>query len=220
VSARRDTARLAICGGLSLVMASFSCGRIESAGDSVLARQCELDVVLKAVEKQPPAPDIDGQGGENPGWYEPTNQQALARFISKYPDTEESFLAQTWLIFAQSATGRKMDLSEEEQRRAARAASLTTIIQETTRPETAKMARIQSAAELHAAADYAGSARQIDEILAHIKEYQSETGSQFANFLRAEETPQSDLEPTLRQMRLIEECHQHHFESALAAAKA
>jgi hypothetical protein len=190
------------------------------AVDSSAARQKELAVILPALQKTPPAPsNPDEPCDENPGWYDPTNRQALKTFVTKYPDTEEAYLAEVWLIFAQSPTEGSRDMSENKRLWTSRAQRLETIISKTTRPGTAKIAKIERASALHRAEDYGGFEKQMDEILGHIKEYEAEKDKQFLSFCTVTDTPLSEIEPTLRRMLIIEECHQHHLEKALALAE-
>jgi len=190
------------------------------AVDSNAARQKELAVILEALRKTPPAPsNPDEPCDENPGWYDPTNRQALKTFVTRYPDTEEAYLAETWLVFAQSFTERSRDMSEIKRLWTERARRLETIVSKTTRPGTAKIAEVERVSALHNAEDYGGFNKQMDEVLGHIKEYEAEKDKQFLSFCKVIETPPSEIEPTLRRMLIIEECHQHHLEKALALAE-
>lgn len=194
--------------------------QVVTASDSNTSRQRELNTILVALQKLPvESADLDSPSNENPGWYNPTNRQALKIFISKYPQTEEGYQAETWLIFAQATTTRYGDLLNEKQIRAERAESLEKVISETTRLATLKMASLQRAVELHAAEEYNESEKQINEILKHIEDYKSESDPQFLQYVKCTYTPVSELEPTLRRMLIIEDCHQHHFEKALTRAK-
>ncbi len=60
------------------------------AADSVGERQRALTTALALFQKAPPEPiDLDTVSSENPGWYNPTNRQALKDFASKYPLAED-----------------------------------------------------------------------------------------------------------------------------------
>lgn len=202
---------------LACALLTQSCAE---APNPAASRENELAVILTALQKIPPAPaNIDEQGGENPGWYNPTNQQALKLFIIKYPDTEEAYLAEVWLIFAQCAIERSWDMSEMKHLWTEMGQRLEIITSKTTRPGTAKIAKIERAFVLHSAEDYGGFEKQMDEILGHIKEYEVERDKQFLKFCKVIDTRPSEIEPTLRRMRIVEKCHQHHLEEALALAE-
>ena len=222
---------------INLLMAQ-GCAKATDA-DSV--RQRELAAVLTALLKTPPPPtDPDESSIEKPGWYDAANRQALRDFIAKDPDSEEAYLAEVWLVFAQANTeiNRPIPLSRSERADRAKvreriisdrlerklkwadlAEILERIISRTTQPGTAKIARILRTGYLLQANEWAEFQKQADEILAHIKEYKSENDEQFLRFMKVIKTPPSEEEPTLRQMLVISECHQHHLDRALALAK-
>src|SRR5258708_10211887 len=84
-------ARTLIC--LSLLLFA---GCDENSPDT--ARKKELAVILKSFPK--PAIETDDYQ-ENAGWYNSTNRLMLKNFIAKYPETEETYQAEVWLIFGQ-----------------------------------------------------------------------------------------------------------------------
>jgi len=61
---------------------------------------------------------------------------------------------------------------------------------------------------------------QVNDVLAHIREYESERDEQFLRYVKIEGISQSGIEPELRRKLLVKECHQHNFEKALALAKS
>ncbi len=229
-----------ICQALALIGFLMLLGCAKATGASSV-RKGELTPVLAALLKIPPPPaDPDEPSNENPGWYDPANRHAVRDFIAKYPDTEEAYQAGVWLIFAQGSTevygsisvskserGDKAKvrekissyLSEQKGRRAALAEKLKRIISRTSRPGTAKTAKLLRAGQLLSAEEYAGFAEQAYDILAHIKEYESEKDKHFLRFADVTETPPAEIEPTLRDMLVVSECHQHHLGKALALAK-
>ena len=93
------------------------------------------------------------------------------------------------------------------------------IISKSVLPGTVKMAKIVRVNELCAAEDYVESEKQIYEILAHVKEYESENDLQFRHYLKAIEESPSDIEPELRDTLVIEACYQNHFKKALTLAE-
>lgn len=188
--------------------------------DETSTRRKELRAALSALQWKPPPPaDPDYDTTGNPGWYSPKNREALARFISQYPDTEDAYLAEVWLIYAKADTDKSWSISETQRRRAQDAEALKRIIAKTSRPGVAKIARILRACELAAAEDHAALATQAEEILSRIKEYESEKDPEFLRFAEVDGTPPGETEAYLRRSLIISECHQHHFEKALALAE-
>jgi hypothetical protein len=189
------------------------------ASDIPSARRSELESILRVLHWKPDRSDPDKSSGENPGWYNPTNRESLRRFIAKYPDSEDAYMGQVWLTFAEAATDRSWSISETKRRNADRATHLKQIIATTMRTGTAKAARVIRACLLLDAEDHAGLSEQAREILTNIKDYESEKDEQFLRFSKVTETPPSEIEPYLRRMLIISECHQHHLEKALAMAQ-
>lgn len=182
------------------------------AADIGTIRKGELTKVLTALQKHhPPSTDPDEQDDELPGWANPANREAVKEFILKYPETEEALLAEVWLIFAQGSFQRSRDAFES------RAEELKKIISKTRRPVTAKIASLQRAFLLPA--DHPEFEKQTDEILAHIKEYESEKDKQFLCYIQIESLSPSDVEPELRRGLIIAECHRHQLGKALALAE-
>jgi len=179
-------------------------------------RRVELSNILEPLQK----PGILTESiQEDPGWYEATNRQALKDFITKYPESEEAYQAQVWLIFAQANTETSRDPSLKKQIRAERAHQLELIIANATNPGTLKIAKIHRVFDLFEAGNYAASEKQIDEILTHIKEYEEEEDKQYLKFTELMAIPPAELEPELRDMVVIEECYQHHPDKALVWAE-
>src|ERR1017187_4167512 len=131
--------------------------------DPNAARQKELSCILKPPQK-PGVLTEDYQ--ESPGWYEPTNRQALRNFIAKHSETEEAYQAEIWLMFASAQTERQPIPSEEKRRKAEMAERLKIIYQKTSRSGTEKMAKIERAAILfdEGNEDHAEFEKQADEI--------------------------------------------------------
>jgi hypothetical protein len=211
------------------------------ATDAESARKEELAAVLTSFLRVPPPPaDPDEASNDNPGWYDPANRQALRDFIAKYPDTEEGYQAGVWLVFARSITEINQGLSlseidrtdrakareklisfevERKHRRAEFAEELNRIISKTTRPATAKMGKILRAGQLLQADDYSEFEKQAYDILNHAKEYETEKDEPFMRFTQIDKTPAWETEPIFRQLLIVSECLQHHFDKALVLAK-
>ncbi len=184
------------------------------------SRKVELASALEALQWKPPPPaDPDNDTSPNPGWYNRKNRQAVARFIAKYPDTEEAYLAEVWLIFAKADAERNRDIAEWKRQRAEDGEALKRIVMKTASPTTAKIAKILRACVLLDGDQHAELKIQVDEILSKIREYETETDEQFVQFAKVTETPRSEFEPYLRRMRVISECHQGHLKEALALAE-
>ncbi len=165
------------------------------------SRKVELASALEALQWKPPPPaDPDNDTSPNPGWYNRKNRQAVARFIAKYPDTEEAYLAEVWLTFAKADAERNRDIAEWKRQRAEDGEALKRIVMKTASPTTAKIAKILRACVL-------------------LDGDQTETDEQFVQFAKVTETPRSEFEPYLRRMRVISECHQGHLKEALALAE-
>lgn len=96
---------------------------------------------------------------------------------------------------------------------------LAMIISKTKRPGTIKMAKLLSAAEVFAAEDYTEFERQASEITSHSKDYQAETDKQYLRYLELVEMSPAEVEPTFRQLLVVKECHEEHFNKALVLAE-
>lgn len=204
---------------LACVLLIIGSGCKKSWPDEKNAPSKELSAVLMALQWKPKPPDVDAGSSENPGWYNPTNREALSQFIANHPDTEDAYLAEVWLIFAKADIDRTWSMAETRRRRAADAEALKRIIARTTSPGTSKIARILRACELAAAEENTELQNQTNEILSGIKEYEFEKDPQFLRFLEVEGTPLREIEPYLRRALIISECHQHHLEKALLLAQ-
>jgi len=179
-----------------------------------------LAAALAALQWKPPPPaNPDYDTSPNPGWYNPRNRQALAGFIAKYPDTEEAYLAEVWLVFAKADAERSRDISKWKRRRAEDGEALKRIIIKTASPGTARMAKILRASVLLDGDEHAELKIQVDEILSTMHEYETETDEQFLRFAKLTETPPSEFEPYLWRMRIISECHQGRLNEALVLAQ-
>ena len=121
--------------------------------------------------------------------------------IPKYPDTEEAYLAEVWLIFAKADTDKSRDIKETMRRRKADAEALQRIILKTKVPGVVKMAKILRACELAPAEEHEELKKQAEEILTHIKEYESETDPQYLRLAEVDGTPLSETEPYLRRAK-------------------
>ena len=192
-------------------------GCTQTPGPSA-TRQTELTTILKPFLKPGVLTD-DYQ--KSPGWYEPTNRQALRNFIAKHSETEEAYQAEVWLIFASAQTERQLLPSAEKCHRAELAKRLKLISKKTSRPGTDKMAKIERAALLFAQdnSDHAEFEKQTDEILNHIREYESEKDRQFLSFLQVAEMRRSEIEPNFRLLIADEEICAHHLDKALELTK-
>ncbi|MCO5051158.1 MAG: hypothetical protein M9920_02500 [Verrucomicrobiae bacterium] len=200
-----------------LLLTNGGCNRPDAIA---LSRENELGPILEATLWKPqPAQDPDIGSNENPGWYNLTNREALEGFVSKYPDTEEAYLAEVWLVFAKAATDRSWNISETKHRNAERADRLKEIIAKSERSGTAKIARIVRACLLLDIGDHAGLRVQVDEILANVRDYEVEKDKQFLRFTLVSETPLKEIEPYMRRMLIISECHQHNLDKALIMAE-
>src|SRR2546422_281459 len=142
-------------------------------------------------------------------------RQALAGYIAKYPDTEEAYLAEVWLIFARANAEGSRDISEWKRQRGEDGKALKRIIMKTASPGTARIAKIIRASVLLDTDQHEELRIQADEILSKIHEYETETDAQFLRFAEVTEAPPSEFEPYLRRMRVISECHQGHLKEAL-----
>lgn len=184
------------------------------------SRQAELAPLLKALQWKPPPPrNPDYDTSPNPGWFNPKNRDALASFIEKYPNSEEAYLAEAWLIFAGGGAGRSPDIPEWKRQRATDAQALTRIITNATSQGTAKIAKLVKSAMLLDADMHEELKILVDDILSNIREYETEQDLQFKKFLEVTETPPSEIEPYLRQKRVISECHQGNLTGALVLAE-
>jgi len=98
---------------------------------------------------------------------------------------------------------------------------LKLISKKTSRPGTDKMAKIERAALLFAQdnSDHAEFEKQTDEILNHIREYESEKDRQFLSFLQVAEMRRSEIEPNFRLLIADEEICAHHLDKALELTK-
>ena len=208
-------AKIFVCLALVSLLGAVGC----QAADGANTPKSKLDAILTALLWKPDHSDPDTSSGENPGWYNPTNREALAGFMIKYPDTEDAYLAEAWLTFAEAATDRSRSISETKRRNAGRADRLKVIVTTTRRPGTAKIARIIRACLLLDVEDHGGLSAQVDDVLANIKDYKSEKDKEFLRFSEVTETPPAEIEPYLRRMLIISECHQHNLDKALALAQ-
>lgn len=201
---------------LPLALASLlvSCSNADNPSSAI---EAELQSILSRLQKPPIETESYQEAG---GWADVKNIETLTAFISKYPDTEESLLAETWLIFAQQNDANLIrDTAEAQRRRVERAARLKAIIAQTTKPGTAKIAMIQRTGELSGAEDFAELEKQIKEIIARINEFKAEKDKQFSIYLKLNETPVSALEPSMHHSLIIMECHQDRLKEALARAQ-
>lgn len=203
-----------------LCMILFLGATLTLGADDPKPRKAELAAALAPLQWQPPPPaDMDHDTSPNPGWYNPRNREALAKFVAKYPDTEEAYLAEVWLIFAKADAERSRDISDLKRRRAEDGQALKRVIMKTATPGTAKIAKILRASVLLDADERAELKVQVDEILSTMHEYETETDEQFLRFVKLTERPASEFEPYLRRMRVISACHQGHLKEALVLAE-
>lgn len=201
---------------LALALASLlvSCS---NADNPTNATEAELKSILSRLQKPPIETESYQEAG---GWADVKNLEALTAFISKYPDTEESLLAETWLMYAQQNDKTLVrNTAEAHRQRVERAARLKAIITKTTRPGTAKIAMIQRTGELSGAEDFAELEKQINEIIARIKEFKAEKDKQFSIYLKLNETPVSALEPAMHRELIMMECDQDRLKEALVRAQ-
>jgi hypothetical protein len=191
------------------------------APDPDVTRQKELAVILKPLLKPPVISFWSEDYDEPPGWDEPMNRQALRNFIAKYPETEEVYQAEIWLAFASAYTERRPVAVDERSRTAELAERLKIISQKTARSGTEKMAKLERAFRLFAEdnEDHTRFEKQADEILGHIKEYESERDQEFLRYLNVLEMRPSEIEPNLRLLVVYEKCYDHHLDKALELAK-
>jgi hypothetical protein len=191
------------------------------ASDPNAARQKELADILKPLLKPAILSFWSEDYDEPPGWYEPTNRQAARSFIAKYPETENAYLAEVWLVFASAYTERRLVAADEKNRIAGMAEKLKIISQKTGRPGTEKMAKLEWAFRLFAEdnEDHTGFEKQADEILSHIKEYESEKDKEFLRYLKVVEMRPLEIEPNLRLLMVYEECYDHCLDRALELAR-
>lgn len=142
----------------------------------------------------------------------------MKNFIAKYPDTEQVYQAEIWLIFAQNNDFIR-DWHQRIRVRAERAQKLAIIISKSARPGTVKMAQLARVYELCDAEDFAESRKEINEILVNIEKYKSENDPQFQLYLKTVGQSPSDIEPELRELLVIEESYQMNLEKALVLAE-
>jgi len=67
--------------------------------------------------------------------------------------------------------------------------------------------------------DHTGFEKQADEILSHIKEYESEKDKEFLRYLKVVEMRPLEIEPNLRLLMVYEECYDHCLDRALELAR-
>ena len=184
--------------------------------DIYVARQRQLENILAPL-LQPGAMSESYQ--EDPGWYDPADRQALKNFIAENSDTEEAREAQVWLIFAQANTESARFSWEKKRLRSERAKKLREIVSKTTRPGTARMASLLRVYELFEAEEWVECEKQVQEIVAHIQEYQCDSNKQFRRLLTLMEMRRSEIEPEVRIMLAIGEIHRRDLGAALAQAE-
>jgi len=193
----------------------------EKAADPSATRQKELAGILKPLLKPEVYSFWEDEIKTPPGWYEPTNRQTLKLFITKYPETEESYQAEVWLAFASAYSERRPVLSEEKRRVAELTERLKIISLKTSEPGTKKMAELERASRLFQdePGDHTEFYRQVDGILGHIREFESEKGAPFRRYLKLVEMRLSDIEPTLRLLVVNEKGYDHQMDKAIELAK-
>jgi hypothetical protein len=193
----------------------------EKKSNPTAVRQKELTRILKPLLKPAVYSFWEDEEESAPGWCEPTNREALRVLIAKYPETEEAYQAEVWLMFASQYTERNPISSEEKLRRMAMAGRLKIISQKTTLSGTAKMANIERAGILFLQddEDHSEFEKQADEIIGHAKEYEREKSKPFLLYLETTETKPLDIEPTFRLLIVNEELCAHRQDNALALAK-
>jgi serpin B len=174
--------------------------------------------ILAALQEQPQPRDPDDYC-DNPGWYDPANRQALRSFIAQHPETEDAYVAEVWLMFAQAAPERIRNPFERRRVALERARRLETIAAITRRPGTAKMAELEKAFQLELGEDHPGYRKQVDRILARLNEFQSEQDRQFSIFCRLREMPPPEIEPYLRRLLIVFACQEGNRKAALAEAE-
>jgi DNA repair ATPase RecN len=183
-----------------------------------------LKNVLKAFLYEPPPTGENEESSEVPGYTNPVHVQALRDFVARYPNTEESYEAETWLVFEKSLN----DLSrcpgpdnrwKYKRERAANADRLNAIADKANTAATKKLARIMSLADLMQAEKAEEFRRQVEGILGQLKEYESEIDEHFMWYIKFEGTKLSEIEPWLLHLMVINECHAHEFEKAIAVAE-
>jgi hypothetical protein len=195
------------------LLAAAGCG---SAADSTAARTKELASVLKPVQK----PGSDSETNpQNPGYYDLANRERLRDFINKYPGTEEALHAEVWLAFAEAITERRLDPLAEKRLSERRAQRMKEIATKAADPATAKIATLLRAGDLSNASDWAECEKQLHEIVAHAKEYESETNKNFLSFCKLDRIPVSEIEPFYRIELIANACYEGRLDKALALAE-
>jgi hypothetical protein len=193
----------------------------EKATDPVATRQKELAGILKPLLKPEVYSFWDDEIKTSAGWCEPTNRQALKLFIAKYPETEESYQASVWLAFASAYTERCPIPSEEKHRVTELTERLKMVSQKTSQHGIERMAKLERVFRLYGdgSGDHAEFYGQVNDILSHIGEFESENDEVFRHYLKMVEMRPSEIEPTLRFLVVNEKCCDHQQDQALELAK-
>jgi hypothetical protein len=193
----------------------------KKAVDPVATRQEELASILKPLLTPEAYPFWDDEAETGPGWYKATNRQTLKLFIAKYPETEESYQASIWLAFASAYTEKCPIPSKEKRRVTDLTDRLKMVIQRTSQHGTERMAKLELAFRLYGEEpeDHTDFYGQVNDILNHINEFESEKDAAFRRYLKVRETRPSEIEPTLRLLVVNEKCCDHQLDNALSLAK-
>jgi len=193
----------------------------EKASGPSVTRQKELAGILKSLLKPEAYFFWDDEIKTSAGWCEPTNRQALKLFITKYPETEESYQASVWLAFASAYTERCPIPSEEKRRTMELTEELKMISQKTSQHGIERMAKLERAFRLYGdePGDHTEFYKQANDILSHIGEFESEKDGAFQRYLKVVEMRPSDIEPTLRFLVVNEKGCDHQLDKALDLAK-
>ena len=182
------------------------------AADSVATRKKELAKILASVWHP-------GTETENPGYYDPANQEALRVFISKCPGTEEALHAEVWLAFAEGITKKIDNPVEKKRAREQRAERMKEIAAKTANPATAKMALLVGVDQLGNARNWTEYEKQVTAILDNIKDYEAEADHSFLQFCKLNMIPHTELEPFYRRELIANDCYQDRLTDALAKAE-
>ena len=193
----------------------------EKASDPSATRQTELARILKPLLKPEVYSFWDDEIKTPAGWCEPTNRQALNLFITKYPETEESYQASVWLAFATAYTERCPIQSDEKRRVAELTERLKMVSQKTSQHGIERMAKLERAFRLYGdePGDHTEFYGQVNDILSHIGEFESEKDGAFQRYLKVVEMRPSEIEPTLRLLVVNEKGCDHQLDNALDLAK-
>lgn len=193
----------------------------EKAADSSATRQKELAGILKPLLKPGGYSFWDDEVETPPGWYEATNRQALKLFIAKFPETEESYQASVWLAFASAYTERCPIPSEEKRRVTELTERLKLVSQKTSQHGVERMAKLERASRLYGdePGDHTEFYEQVNDILSHIGEFESENDGAFRHYLKVREMRPSEIEPNLRFGVVREKGYDFQLGNALDLAK-